>query len=37
MLLLNLGDVLKHRVGEQLLPQQFFDLVSCIKANDHRR
>ena len=37
MLLLNLGDVLKHRAGEQLLPQQFFDLVSCIKANDHRR
>jgi hypothetical protein len=31
MLLINLGDVLKHRTGQQLLPQQFFDLISCIQ------
>lgn len=37
MLLLNLGDVLKHRAGEQLLPQQFFDLVSCTKPNGRVR
>jgi hypothetical protein len=37
ILLLNLGDVLKHGADEQLLPQQFFDLVSCIKANGRRR
>jgi hypothetical protein len=37
ILLLNLGDVLKHRADEELLPQQFFDLVSCSKPQGRAR